>query len=85
MLRVRKTAFVFLVGATLACYSTVPARAQGCIVARSGSMDMSPQSQGGYLEKGDWDLTIGYRHQFSTSISSATWSRFSACSRATKS
>jgi hypothetical protein len=28
-------------------------------------MDMSPQSQGGYLQAGDWDLTIGYRHQFS--------------------
>ena len=28
-------------------------------------MDMSPESQGGYLQPGDWDLTIGYRHQFS--------------------
>jgi hypothetical protein len=28
-------------------------------------MDMSPESQGGYLQVGDWDLTIGYRHQFS--------------------
>ena len=26
---------------------------------------MSPESQGGYLEAGDWDLTVGYRHQFS--------------------
>ncbi|HEY3839668.1 MAG TPA: hypothetical protein VGL72_24020 [Bryobacteraceae bacterium] len=26
---------------------------------------MSPESQGGYLKPGDWDLTIGYRHQFS--------------------
>jgi len=24
-----------------------------------------PEHQGGYLEKGDWDLSIGYRHQFS--------------------
>jgi len=41
------------------------ARGQGCIVARSSFMDMSPQSQGGYLETGDWELSIGYRHQFS--------------------
>jgi hypothetical protein len=49
----------------LAFLSTVPARGQGCIVARSSSMDMSPESQGGYLQPGDFDLTIGYRHQFS--------------------
>ena len=45
--------------------SSLPARGQGCIVARSSSMDMSPESQGGYLQPGDWDFTIGYRHQFS--------------------
>jgi hypothetical protein len=39
--------------------------AQGCIVARSNSQTNGPESQGGYLEPGDWDLTIGYRHQFS--------------------
>ena len=49
----------------LALLSSAPARGQGCIVARSSSLDMSPQSQGGYLEAGDWDLTVGYRHQFS--------------------
>jgi hypothetical protein len=38
---------------------------QGCIVARSSSQTNGPESQGGYLEPGDWDLTIGYRHQFS--------------------
>jgi hypothetical protein len=38
---------------------------QGCIVARSSSFDMSPESQGGYLQQGDWDLTIGFRHQYS--------------------
>jgi len=26
---------------------------------------MSPESQGGYLQDGDWEVTIGYRHQFS--------------------
>src|ERR1035441_2483798 len=50
---------------TLAFLSTLPARGQGCIVARSSSLDMSPESQGGYLEAGDWDVTVGYRHQFS--------------------
>ena len=45
--------------------STAPAWGQGCIVARSGTVDMAPESQGGYLLPGDWDLTIGYRHQFS--------------------
>ncbi len=43
----------------------LPARGQGCIVARSSSLDMSPESQGGYLDAGDWDITVGYRHQFS--------------------
>lgn len=50
---------------TLAFMPARPARGQGCIVARSSSMDMSPESQGGYLNPGDIDLTIGYRHQFS--------------------
>jgi hypothetical protein len=45
--------------------SALPARGQGCIVARSSSLDMSPESQGGYLDTGDWDITVGYRHQFS--------------------
>src|SRR5690348_10682554 len=45
--------------------SALPARGQGCIVARSSSLDMSPESQGGYLDAGDWDITVGYRHQFS--------------------
>ena len=56
---------VFLAPAILALLSAVPARGQGCIVARSSSVDMAPESQGGYLEKGDFELTMGYRHQFS--------------------
>src|SRR5260370_15410778 len=38
---------------------------QGCVVARSSSPEMGPESQGGYLEKGDFEINIGYRHQFS--------------------
>ncbi len=26
---------------------------------------MAPESQGGYLQAGDWELSVGYRHQFS--------------------
>jgi hypothetical protein len=45
--------------------STSAAWGQGCIVARSSSPEMGPESQGGYLEPGDFELNIGYRHQFS--------------------
>jgi hypothetical protein len=55
----------FLIASTVIAASPVCCYAQGCIVARSSSVDMSPQSQGGYLQPGDWDLTVGYRHQFS--------------------
>lgn len=61
----RKVLSFFLLGAAGCYYLPAPLRAQGCIVARSSSMDMSPESQGGYLQVGDWDFTIGYRHQFS--------------------
>jgi hypothetical protein len=46
-------------------FSPVAGFAQGCIVARSSPIDMAPESQGGYLQPGDWNITIGYRHQFS--------------------
>jgi hypothetical protein len=65
MLSLRSTSFVLVLAAGVTLHSPIPARAQGCIVARSSSMDMAPESQGGYLQPGDWDLTIGYRHQFS--------------------
>ena len=65
MRHLRSTLSVVVLPVTLALLSTSPARGQGCIVARSSSLDMSPESQGGYLEAGDWDLTVGYRHQFS--------------------
>jgi hypothetical protein len=65
MLGIYKTAVVFALAAGLASFFSAPAHAQGCIVARSSSMDMAPESQGGYLQPGDWSVTIGYRHQFS--------------------
>ena len=50
---------------TYASLGALPAHGQGCIVARSSSFDMAPESLGGYLQPGDWELTVGYRHQFS--------------------
>ena len=65
MLGTCKAAVVFALAAGLASLSCVPAHAQGCIVARSSSMDMAPETEGGYLDPGDWSVAIGYRHQFS--------------------
>jgi hypothetical protein len=42
-----------------------PAWGQGCIVARSNGDVGGPESEGGYLQPGDFDFDIGYRHQFS--------------------
>ena len=50
--------------------------AQGCIVARSTQQVINPlsttsegvlkpESQGGYLAPHQWELTIGFRHQYS--------------------
>lgn len=41
------------------------ARAQGCIIAHSFGQVGGPTTQGGYLQPGHWQLTIGYRHQYS--------------------
>ncbi len=38
---------------------------QGCIVARSSSISGGPETAGGYLAPGEFDLSIGLRHQFS--------------------
>jgi hypothetical protein len=38
---------------------------QGCILARSSSVSGGPESQGGYLSPGEFDFTIGLRHQYS--------------------
>jgi hypothetical protein len=46
-------------------FSAVSAWGQGCIVARSSEQTIGPESQGGYLQPGDFEVNIGYRHQFS--------------------
>jgi len=38
---------------------------QGCIVARSSSISGGPETAGGYLAPGEFDFSIGLRHQFS--------------------
>jgi len=38
---------------------------QGCIVARSSSSIGGPETEGGYLSPGEFDFSIGLRHQFS--------------------
>jgi hypothetical protein len=45
--------------------SVQPVYAQGCIVARSSSTPSGPQTQGGYMVPGEFDITLGYRHQYS--------------------
>lgn len=38
---------------------------QGCIIAHSVGDVGGPESQGGYLKAGHWELSIGFRHQYS--------------------
>ncbi len=42
-----------------------PAFGQGCIISRSNGSVGGPESEGGYLQPGDFELNIGFRHQFS--------------------
>ncbi len=51
--------------AILALTSPRPAKAQGCIVARSTQQTSGPVTQAGYLQPHHWQLTIDYRHQYS--------------------
>src|SRR5438270_9199920 len=61
----RNTLSLCVAMAAIGTVSELAIRAQGCIVARSSEMTAGPQSQGVYLVPGEWDITIGYRHQFS--------------------
>lgn len=53
---------VFLFAATV---FAPDARPQGCVVARSNGETGGPESEGGYLQPGEFDINIGYRHQYS--------------------
>ena len=70
----RSATLALLIALTLiAGFSAVPRlRAQGCIVARSPEQILPgidqnglPTGQGGFLQPGHFQLTIGERHQFS--------------------
>ena len=54
--------FAFI--ATLFCVQ--PSFGQGCIISRSNGEVGGPESEGGYLQPGQFDLVDGYRHQFSS-------------------
>lgn len=56
---------VLCMAAPLMTISIQTARAQGCIVARSSGTTGGPTQDGGYMSQGEWDVTLGYRHQFS--------------------
>ena len=50
---------------TLAAIAIAAAYGQGCIVARSSSQLVGPETAGGYLSTGEWDISFGLRHQYS--------------------
>ena len=45
--------------------SALPSHGQGCILARSPEQTGLPTDQGGVLQPGHFQFTIGERHQFS--------------------
>ena len=64
--KARPLAFATYVCIVLAALSgTQLAYGQGCIVARSSSTLSGPETEGGYLAPGEFNLTTGYRHQYS--------------------
>ncbi len=60
-----QTAKALLIMCAAVLISLQTAHAQGCIVARSNGQAGGPESEGGYLMPGEWNIGIGYRHQFS--------------------
>lgn len=59
-----RVAFLLIIAVFL-LVSEGQVRAQGCILARSPEQGGLPTGQGGILEPGHFQLTIGERHQFS--------------------
>jgi hypothetical protein len=52
--------------AAISCVSAVqPMFGQGCIISRSNGQVGGPESEGGYLQAGEFQAQVGYRHQFS--------------------
>jgi hypothetical protein len=63
--RARRWSFSWLALVIAALVFAPLAEPQGCIVARSTSVVSGPQTQGGYMAPGEWDVSVGYRHQYS--------------------
>lgn len=66
-IQMSKNRTIILFGFTclVSLVSVQRASAQGCIVSRSNGEVGGPESEGGYLAPGDFNIAIGYRHQFS--------------------
>src|SRR5262245_57960110 len=60
-----RAAFLLVVAVLGVFLVPSPANAQGCIIARSSEQLMGPESAAGYLAAVEWDLTVGFRHQYS--------------------
>src|SRR5436309_15912001 len=54
-----------LICGILASSLATVAYGQGCIVARSSSQLVGPETAGGYMSTGEWDISFGLRHQYS--------------------
>jgi hypothetical protein len=64
-LPLHKTPSLLLVLSLLLLAPAVSAHAQGCILARSPEQSGLPTEQGGVLQPGHFQVSIGERHQFS--------------------
>src|ERR1041385_1274489 len=56
---------LILLAITVSLVPVDRAFAQGCIVARSAEQLGGPENAGGYMNPGEFNFGIGYRHQFS--------------------
>ncbi len=64
-MKLNRTQYVWVLAAITFLISSGKLYAQGCIVARSSSSIGGPETEGGYLAPGEFDFSIGLRHQFS--------------------
>ena len=64
-MKLDRTQYVWVLAAVTFLISSGKLYAQGCIVARSSSSIGGPETEGGYLAPGEFDFSIGLRHQFS--------------------
>ncbi len=60
-----RSACFLLISSAAGIIAVAPAYGQGCVVARSNGEVGGPDSEGGYLQPGEWNFGVDYRHQFS--------------------